>query len=82
MKPSRETEEEAAIQAAGNGHIDILKYFVEERKISDRVKYGCVTAAAKYGQLDCIKYLIEEAKVPLDQWAISLRLVTTSIPSA
>ena len=39
MKPSRETEKEAAIQAACNGHMDILKYFVEERKISDDVKF-------------------------------------------
>ena len=38
MKPSRETEKEAAMQAASGGHIDILKYFVEERKISDEVK--------------------------------------------
>ena len=68
VKPSRETEEKAAIQAAGKGHTDIVKYCVEERKMSDRVKYGCVTAAAKFGQLDCIKYLLEEAKVPLDQW--------------
>ena len=38
MKPSRETEKEAALLAAGNGRIDILKYFVEERKIADAVK--------------------------------------------
>ena len=34
VEPSRETEKEAAMQAAGLGHTDILKYFVEERKIS------------------------------------------------
>ena len=68
VKPSRETEEKAAIQAAGKGHTDIVKYCVEERKMSDRVKYGCVTAAAKFGQLDCIKYLLEVARAPLDQW--------------
>ena len=68
VKPSRETEEKAAIQAAGKGHTDIVKYCVEERKMSDRVKIGCMTAAAMYGKLNCIKYLIEEAKVPLDQW--------------
>ena len=33
VKPSRETEEDAAIEAAGKGRMDILKYFVEERKI-------------------------------------------------
>ena len=59
-----------------------MKYCVEERKMSDRVKIGCVTAAAMYGKLDCIKYLLEEAKVPLDQWCYIASLVTTSIPSA
>ena len=48
--------------------MDILKYFVEERKISDAVKLDCVLSTAKYGQLDCIKYLVEEAKAPLDNW--------------
>ena len=48
--------------------MDILKYFVEERKISDEVKSNCVTNAAVYGQLDCLKYLVEEAKAPLNDW--------------
>ena len=48
--------------------MDILKYFVEERKISEEVKVDCVVAAASYGRLDCLKYLVEEAKVPLDSW--------------
>ena len=48
--------------------MDILKYFVEERKISDAVKLDCVVAAASYGRLDCLKYLVEEAKVPLNRW--------------
>ena len=69
MKPSRETEKEAALQAAGNGRIDILKYFVEERKISDVVKSDCVATAAVYGQLDCIKYLVaKRRKTPLNHW--------------
>ena len=67
VKPSRETEKEAAGQAAAYGHLDILKYLVEERKISDDLKI-CVGNAAIYGQLDCLKYLVEEAKVPLDLW--------------
>ena len=45
-----------------------MKYFVEERKISDDLELDCVVAAAKYGHLDCLKYLIEEAKAPLDFW--------------
>ena len=46
LKPSRETERTAAIQAAGLGHTDILKYFVEERKIWDDLKLDCVATAA------------------------------------
>ena len=56
------------MQAAGLGHTDIMKYFVEERKIWDDLKINCVGNAAMYGQLDCLKYLVEEAKVPLDNW--------------
>jgi len=68
VKPSRDTEEHAALQAAAYGHLDILKYFVEERKIPDGVKNECVYHAAGHGQLDCLKYLVEEAKVPLHDW--------------
>jgi hypothetical protein len=46
-----------------------LKYFVEERKISDEGKFTCVATAAWHGQLDCLKYLLgEEAKAPLNNW--------------
>ena len=49
--------------------MEILKYFVEERKISDEVKSDCcVYNAAGFGRLDCLKYLVEEAKVPLNHW--------------
>jgi hypothetical protein len=70
VKPSPETEEKAAMQAAYVGHVEILKYFVEERKISEdaEAKITCVVAAASYGQFDCLKYLVEEAKVPLNDW--------------
>ena len=73
MKPSRETEEKAAMQAAYVGHVEILKYFVEERKISEdaEAKITCVGTAAKYGQIDCLKYLIEEAKVPPHAWHVA-----------
>jgi len=47
---------------------DIVKYFVEGRKISDAVKILLVPNAAKYGRLDCLKYLVEESKVPLNHW--------------
>ena len=69
VKPSRETEKVAAIKAAGCGQMDILKYLVEERKISEKVKSGCVYIAARIdGHLDCLKYLVEEAKAPLNFW--------------
>ena len=68
MEPSRETEKNAALLAAVYGHINILKYLVEERKISDEVKSQCVYNAAGFGQLDCLKYLVEEAKTPLNDW--------------
>jgi hypothetical protein len=69
VKPSRETEKEAAMQAAGLGHTDIVRYFVEERKIWDDLKLDCVATAALHGKLDCIKYLFgEEAKTPLNNW--------------
>ena len=67
MKPSRETEA-AAYEAAAYGHLGILKYFVEERKIADAVKSDCVYNAAGFGQLDCLKYLVEEARVPHNDW--------------
>ena len=38
VEPSRDTEKDVVIQAACDGHVEILKYFVEERKISDAVK--------------------------------------------
>jgi hypothetical protein len=68
VKPSRETEEDAAQLAAAYGRINILKYVLEERKISEEVKESCVASATKLGRLDCIKYLVEEAKVPLNDW--------------
>jgi hypothetical protein len=57
-----------AMPATCVGHVEILKYFVEERKISEEVKSQCVYNAARYGQLDCLKYLVEEARAPLNDW--------------
>jgi hypothetical protein len=46
-----------------------VKYFVEERNITDAVKIVLSAGAAKFGQLDCLKYLLgEEAKAPLNFW--------------
>ena len=69
VKPSRKTEQDAAeMAAAQQGQLDILKYFVEKRKISDDAKTGCVLYSVRKGHLDCLKYLVEEAKVPVDDW--------------
>ena len=68
VKPSRDTEEGAAVRAACSGHMDIMKYLVEERKIPEVVNVSCVTNAARYGHLDFLNYLVEEAKTPLNKW--------------
>ena len=68
VKPSREMEKDAAIQAVGYVRINILKYLVEERKIPEIVKASCVTNAAAYGGLESLKYFVEAAKVPLHDW--------------
>ena len=83
MKPSRDTEKVAAHHAAATGRIDIMKYFVEERKRSDDLKFNyLVASAAMHGKLDCLKYLVEEAKVPLTRGISSLSLGITSATSA
>ena len=56
--------------AAQFGQLDILKYCVEERKISDDVKLFSMASAVHKGRLDCLKYLVEEAKAPLGQWRL------------
>ena len=72
VQPSRGTEMQAAGEAACGGHVEILKYFVEERKMIEEVgKFTLVSGAAKYGQIDCLKYLIEEAKVPPHAWHVA-----------
>jgi len=68
VKPSQDAVRTAAITAAGYGHTDILKYFVEKRKISHVVKNECMGNAATYDRLDCLKYLVEEVKLPLNHW--------------
>ena len=62
VKPSRDTEKEAAIQATCCGHVEIVKYFVEERKISEEVKFGCMCNGAAYGHLDCLNYLVRRGE--------------------
>jgi hypothetical protein len=68
VKPSRETEKDAAEAAAQDGQLDILIYLFEERKISDVAKTACARHSAMRGHLDCLKYLVEEANTPLYDW--------------
>ena len=68
LRRFRETEKEVAGQAAAWGHLGIVKYIVEDMKISEEIKIACAVTAAMYGRLDCLKYLVEEAKVPLNNW--------------
>ena len=68
VKPSRETEKNAAEIAAEYGHLDVLKYFFEERTMAIEVKYDCMSMSTIGGHLDCLKYIVEEAKVPLSSW--------------
>jgi hypothetical protein len=65
LKPSREVEISVTKDAAYHGRLDILKYCIEERKITDRLE-GCLMCAAGEGKLSCLKYLVEEAKAPLN----------------
>ena len=68
VNPSRETVEDAAIQATCRGYVEIVKYFVEERNMTVTLKSALVMGAGMFGRLDCLKYLGEEAKVPLNHW--------------
>ena len=68
VNPSRETVEDAAIDATCRGHVEIVKYFVEERNMTVTLKFALVMGAGTFCRLDCLKYLVEEAKVPLNHW--------------
>ena len=65
---SQEMEADFATRAAEIGQVDILKYFVEEREMSDALKAECVTCSVREGRFDCLKYMVEEAEAPLDNW--------------
>jgi len=65
LKPSREVERDATVQAAGFGHLDILKYCIEERKITECLE-DCVGFASEQGKLINLKYLVEEVKAPFN----------------
>jgi hypothetical protein len=70
LKPSEEIQELAVSEAAGCGHLHLVKYFIEERKIlnHDTLSLFVILHAIKGGQMDCVKYLFEEVKIPL-RWS-------------
>ena len=67
VKPSRDTEEDAAHTGSrqwSHRHLEISS--LKKERYLYAVKLDCVATAARYGKLDCLKYLVEEAKVPLN----------------
>ena len=69
LKPSREVERAATMEAAAWGQLDILKYCIEEKKITDCLE-GCSMCAAGEGNLACLKYLVDKAKSPLNDFQL------------
>jgi hypothetical protein len=55
--------------AAGEGHIDCLRFLFEKVKPSRETEKVTARTAAAYGQLDILKYFVEERKVPDDEKA-------------
>ena len=50
--------------AAGEGHIDCLRFLFDKVKPSRKTEQSSAITAADYGQLDILKYFVEERKVP------------------
>ena len=63
VEPSEETEKEAARKTAAYGHLEIVKYFVEERNITDAVKIVLSAGAAKFGRPDCPRVLSRRGEI-------------------
>ena len=55
--------------AAGEGHIDCLRFLFAKVKPSRETEKVTARIAAAYGQLDILKYFVEERKVPDDEKA-------------
>jgi len=66
LKLSRYIKKIVTIEAVAQGQLDILKYCIEEKKITERLE-DCVGFASEYGKLINLKYLVEVVKVPLNR---------------
>ena len=61
MIPSRAMEGHLAAEAAGCGHLDILKYIVGERHLSGINTYlSLITCAANNARFHCLDYLLQD----------------------
>jgi len=54
--------------AAIYGSLDVVKYFVEEKK--EKIKDNAVEWAAKNGHLDVLKYLVDEKDAKIGEYAV------------
>ena len=69
-------EQEACQQAAGKGHLDCLRFFVDKVKPSQATEKEAAKVAATYGQLDILKYFVEERNISRD---VNTDCVLTSV---
>ena len=57
-------EQDLCLKAAGEGHIDCLRFLFAKVKPSRKTEQGSATAATACGHLDILKYFVEERKIP------------------
>lgn len=58
-------ERESCVQAAGNGHLDCLRFLFDKVKPSQETENKAAQIAAQ-GHLDILKYVVEEKKITND----------------
>jgi hypothetical protein len=56
-------EQESCGNAAGQGHLDCLRFLFEKGKPSRETEQDAAQRAALYGHLDILKYFVEERKI-------------------
>jgi len=57
---------QSCCNAAGNGHLDCLRFLLDKVKPSREMEHGVALAAAQFGQPDILKYCVEERKISDD----------------